>query len=175
MNLVIVIFAILVLIAVVTLISSGNSSHKKNTNSIGLPYLANRNLFSIAERSFLGVLDGALGSDYRVFGKVRVADVARVQPGLGRSASQGALNRIAYKHFDYVICRAADLTVVCAVELNDNSHSSKRAVVRDELIAGVCRAIGLPLMQVPAKAAYSPQEVVDQFTRTITQTFEQKN
>ena len=80
-----------------------------------------------AERSFLGALDQAVGPDHRVFGKVRVADIAVVRPGLGQSARQGALNRIAAKHFDFIVCRAGDLAVVCAVELNDISHSGKRA------------------------------------------------
>ena len=84
-------------------------------------------LFSPAERSFLGVLDQAVGTDYRVFGKVRVADVASVKPGLGNSARQGALNRIAQKHFDFVVCGARDLNIVCAVELDAGDFYSGSA------------------------------------------------
>ena len=97
----------------------------------------------------------------------RVADVAAVKPGLGSSARQGALNRIAAKHFDFVVCRSGDLSVVCAVELNDRSHSSQRAQARDELLANVCRAINLPLLTVPAKAAYSSQDVRAQFLAAV--------
>jgi hypothetical protein len=61
------------------------------TGAIGFPYLPARFLFSAAERSFLGVLDQAVGPEHRVFGKVRVADLASVKPGLGSSARQGAL------------------------------------------------------------------------------------
>ena len=81
------------------------------------PYQAIDKLFSPAERSLLGVLDQVVGSQYRVFGKVRVADLAAVKPGLTKAARQGALNRIASKHFDYVICQATDLVVLCAVSL----------------------------------------------------------
>lgn len=137
------------------------------TGSVGFPYQPAKPLFSPAERSFLGVLDQAVGPDHRVFGKVRVADVAAVKPGLGNSARQGALNRIAAKHFDFVICRSGDLAVICAVELNDKSHTSRKAQNRDELLANVCRAIGLPLLAVPAKAAYSPQEVRTQFLAAV--------
>lgn len=42
--------------------------------SVGLAYAPAKTLFTPAERSFLGVLDEAVGNDYRVFGKVRVAD-----------------------------------------------------------------------------------------------------
>lgn len=120
-------------------------------SKIGFPYVPAKVLFSPAEHSFLGVLDQVVGHEHRVFGKVRVADLALVRPGLGRSASQGALNRVGSKHFDFVVCRASDLSVVCAVELNDKSHSSKRAQVRDELLGNICQAIGLPLFQMQAK------------------------
>jgi len=84
--------------------------------------------------------------EHRVFGKVRVADVAMTPPGLSGTARQGALNRIAFKHFDFVVCRSSDLSIVCAVELNDKSHASERAQARDDLLAKVCQAIGLPLL-----------------------------
>ena len=113
------------------------------------------------------MLDQAVGPEHRVFGKVRVADVAAVKSGLGNSARQGALNRIAAKHFDFLVCRSGDLSVVCAVELNDKSHASQRAQARDELLANVCRVINLPLLTVPAKAAYSPQDVRAQFLAAV--------
>jgi hypothetical protein len=124
-------------------------------------------LFSAAERSFLGVLDSAVGPEYRVFGKVRVADVASVRSGLGNAARQGALNRIAAKHFDFVVCRATDMAVVAAIELNDRSHASQRAQARDDLLANVCRAIQLPLLTVAAKPAYAIPELQAQFHAAI--------
>lgn len=124
-------------------------------------------MFSPAERSFLGVLDQAVGSEYRVFGKVRVADVASVKAGLGNAARQGALNRIAAKHFDFVVCRASDLTIVCAIELNDKSHASARAQARDELLGKVCDAIRLPLVTVPAKQSYAVADVRTLFEAAI--------
>ena len=139
-----------------------------NHGSIGFPYQPAKPLFSAAERSFLGVLDQAVGPNHRVFGKVRVADVASVKPGLGNSARQAALNRIAAKHFDFVVCRANDLFVVCAIELNDKSHSSQKAQSRDNLLAQVCQTIRLPLVTVPAKQAYSVQEVQAQFAAAIS-------
>ena len=137
---------------------------------IALPYERAKSLFSPAERSFLGTLDLAVGADYRVFGKVRVADIAAVKPGLGPSARTGALNRIASKHFDFIVCRAGDLSVVCAVELNDRSHASRRAQARDALLEDVCRVIGLPLLTIPAKATYSLDQVRAAFESVLTTT-----
>ena len=162
------VWLVLLVFAIFIVVAALKSKQGGSAGSVGFPYQPAKLLFSAAERSFLGVLDQAVGPEHRVFGKVRVADLASVKPGLGNSARQGALNRIAYKHFDFVVCRASDLAVVCAVELNDKSHSNKRAQTRDDLLANVCRAINLPLLTVPAKQAYSPQEVRAQFVAAIS-------
>ncbi|MBU6405235.1 MAG: DUF2726 domain-containing protein [Metallibacterium scheffleri] len=159
---------ILVVVVIVAAVFFAVAGKKAGTGSkVGFPYIPAKALFSPAERSFLGVLDQVVGPDHRVFGKVRVADLASVKPGLSTSARQGALNRVAAKHVDFVVCRASDLSVVCAVELNDSSHAGKRAQARDELLTNVCAAIGLPLFQVPAKRAYSVQELQSQFASVI--------
>ena len=160
---------VLLAIVVVALMALAGQRAERG-GQVGYPYIPAKRLFSDAERTFLTVLDQAVGSDHRVFGKVRVGDVALVKPGLGRSASQGALNRIASKHFDYVVCRASDLSVVCAVELNDRSHGSKRAQARDELVAKVCGVIRLPLLTVTARPAYVVDEVRGSFLQLISPT-----
>lgn len=161
---------VLIFIAAIVIIGTFVALAGKSTgkgSKIGFPYTPAQTLFSAAERSFLGALDQAVGPTYRVFGKVRVADLASIKPGLSPAARQGALNRIASKHVDFVVCRAADLFVVCAIELNDSSHSSKRAQARDELITRVCAAIDLPLIQVAAKRAYSVQELQAQLAAAV--------
>lgn len=124
-------------------------------------------LFSPAERSFLGVLDLAVGNDFRVFGKVRVADVLAPQGGLSKSERQVALNRINRKHFDFVLCRADDLTMLCAIELNDASHQQKHRQERDELLADVCRSAGLPLIMFDARRAYAAADVSARIAEAI--------
>ena len=160
------ILVVLVVLAVVVLAAAAKSKTVAG-GAIGFPYEPARFLFSAAERSFLGVLDQAVGPEHRVLGKVRLADLAKVKGALNKSARQGALNRVASKHLDFVVCRTTDLSVVCAFELNDRSHASQRAQARDELVAQVCRTIGLPLVAVPAKQAYSVQEVREQFLAAV--------
>jgi len=157
--------AVVLFIALAVLAALKNKQGRAGT--IGFPYQAAKALFSPAERSFLGVFDQAVGPEYRVFGKVRVADVATVKTGLSNSARQSALNRVSAKHFDFVVCRANDLAVLCVVELNDKSHSSQRAQARDDFLAHVCQTIKLPLLTVLAKQSYSPQELRAQFLAAI--------
>lgn len=116
-------------------------------------------LFSPAERSFLGVLDQALGAEYRVFGKVRVADVLAVARGTDAAKRRGAFNRISAKHLDFVVCAPDDLRVLCAIELNDASHKQAARRDRDDMVAEACRSAEMPLVFFTAKRAYSIAEV----------------
>jgi hypothetical protein len=161
-----VVIAVVLLLALAVLVAI--KTKQGHSGAIGFPYQQAKALFSPAERSFLVVLDQAMGPERRVFGKVRVADIAIVKSGLSNSARQSALNRIAAKHFDFVVCRANDLAVLCVVELNDKSHSSQRAKARDRFLAKVCETINLPLLTVPAKQSYSAQELRAQLLAVIS-------
>lgn len=151
---VVIIFAAIILVAAL--------KESRGSGKIGMPYERAKALFSAAERSFLGALDQALGPEYRVFGKIRVADLASVTSGLSNAARQSALNRVALKHVDFVVCRASDLSAVCAVELNDASHGSRRAKARDEFLANVCRTIELPLLTITAQRGYLIEDLRQQ-------------
>lgn len=76
----------------------------KPGSSDAFPYQSKISLCSPAERSFLGVLDQLLSEKYRVFLKVRLADLIEIQKGVTKSARQNALNRIIRKHVDFVVC-----------------------------------------------------------------------
>lgn len=160
----VVLISLLVVAAIAVLLLQYRQSSPR---TLGLPYLPAKTLFSAAERSFLVALDAAVGPAHRVFGKVRVADVTSVKPGLNRSARVGAVNRIASKHFDFVVCRVSDLSVLCAVELNDASHSTAKMRTRDELLSKVCEVIDLPLLQVRASGTYSVSELRSQFVEAL--------
>lgn len=125
------------------------------------PYERVKSLFSPAERSFLGVLDAAISSEYRIFGKVRTADVLRVTKGINRGAWQQAFNKIQSKHFDFVVCRASDLSIVALIELDDKSHSKSARQSRDRFIESAAQAAGIPLLRVPCKKSYPQQEIAN--------------
>ena len=116
-------------------------------------------LFTAAERSFLGVLDQAVGDRYRVFGKVRVADVIRPAKGIDKGQRAVLFNQIKAKHLDFVLCDPKTLDIKGAVELNDSSHASKSRSARDELLQRAFKNAQLPLLMVPARRSYSVNDV----------------
>ena len=157
-----------VLIMAIVLFVVAKLSQKPEPDQTGLPYQKAEALFTPAERSFLGALHQAVGNNAAIFGKVRVADVVEPKAGLGRSARQKAFNKISAKHFDFLLCDKKDLSVACAIELDDGSHNSKRRQERDEFLKGVCEAADVPLIQVPAKSGYIIDELKRLLPRHIT-------
>lgn len=152
------IFIAAVILAIVAIILV-KLSQKGEAESAVYPYQNADALFSPAERSFYGVLNQAVGENVKIFGKVRVADVAVPKKGLSRSDRQKAFNKISGKHFDFLLCSNDDLSVICAIELDDRSHQSKKRQQRDEFLNGVCNAAGVPLIQILAKSGYVINEV----------------
>jgi hypothetical protein len=148
----ITVIAFLLLIVIATIL-------RRSGASAALPYKLKSALFTPAERSFLGVLEQAIGKHYQIFGKVRIADVIETKRGLSAGARQSAFNRISAKHFDFLLCDKHDLGVICAIELDDRSHQKGSRQRRDAFVAELCETVGLPLVRIPAKRAYAVQEL----------------
>ena len=126
---------------------------------VDFPYHSKEVLCSPAERSFMGALDKIVGNGYRIFAKVRLADIVEVNKGLSPSARQSAFNRISRKHLDFVICDSRDLSVVGAVELDDKSHRKTRRQDRDQFLDKTLDAAGIPMLRVKAQGTYSIKEI----------------
>lgn len=162
---IVVLFVVLVVAAGLVLAAA---ARKGGGGRLGYPYVpAKSPLFTAGERAFLQALDQAVGSGHRVFGKVRIGDLAEVKPGLDSPARFAAQNRISQKHFDFVVCRASDISAVCVVELDDKSHATKKARDADEVKNNVCEVIGLPLVRIRAQRSYAIDEVKQQLAPHI--------
>ncbi len=132
------------------------------------PYKKSAALLSPAERSFFGVLEQAVGTHHYIFAKVRVADVVETTRGLSGGHRQAAFNRIRAKHFDFLLCDKQDLSPVCAIELDDRSHTRSSRQQRDAFVTELCRNVDLPLLRVRASRSYSLPELREDILR-VTQ------
>jgi hypothetical protein len=126
------------------------------------PYQKADSLFSPAERSFLGVLERAVGDECKVLGKIRLADILSPSKGLSRSGWQKAFNRIAAKHVDFALCAKDDLSLLCAIELDDNSHKKSERKSRDDFLEKALSAAAIPFIRFAVRASYNLQEVRSQ-------------
>ena len=108
-------------------------------------------LLTPAERSFFGVLRQAVGSDYHLFAKVRLADIVRPVRSPSRSGRQLAFNRITGKHVVFVLCDMERLRIVGVIELDDSSHATFERGFRDALVDSALADAGIPVLRVPAR------------------------
>lgn len=125
-----------------------------------LPYVADQTLFTPAQQAFLPVLERALGRGYRVYGKVRVADVLGVRPRIGRQARRRAYARLEARRFDFVVCTAGTSAIACAVNLSPRSRLGRRPP-RDRLDR-ICAAARLPFVRFREGDRYSVVEIEEQ-------------
>jgi hypothetical protein len=123
------------------------------------PYVRRVAMFSSEERAFLTMLDLAVGEDFRIFGKVRVADVLAVNSSIDKSRSLNAFIRIAAKHFDYVLCYRTNMRPVCAIELHVPGWENREHKRRFAFLARACMAAHFPLVVFDAQRRYPPTEV----------------
>ena len=149
--------AAIVIVIVVGLLVALKSKQVKPGD--GLAFISRDVLFTPAERSFLGVLEQALDSRYRVFGKVRLGDIVKPAKGLSPGKRTTAMNRINQKHVDFLICTAADLALVGVLELDDKSHEREDRARRDDFVDKALAMAKIPVVHFPAKKGYAVQEV----------------
>ena len=152
----IVIIGILIIILVVSLVIKQKLATSDTIEDTSFEAAA---LFSPAERSFLGVLDQALSQQYRIMGKVRLADIIKVKSGVQRSTRQTGFNKIQSKHVDFVACDLATLAVKFAIELDDASHSEPKRQERDDFLNKAMKDARIPIYHFSAKRTYTLQEI----------------
>jgi very-short-patch-repair endonuclease len=99
------------------------------------------------------VLRSKIPPEWHLVAKVNLADLFFVrQP----HRNQAARNRIDRKHVDFVICDAATMRPLLAIELDDASHERADRIARDAFVDRVFETAGLPLQHVRFAWAYQP-------------------
>jgi hypothetical protein len=104
-------------------------------------------------------LDAALGRNYRAFAQVRLAELVSPTLGANPASRRQALNGVMAKSVDFVICDVLTLDPVAAIEVDDRSHLLPERQQRDAFVNALFLEIGLPLMRVKARRAYSVDEL----------------
>lgn len=116
---------------------------------------------SAAEKRFMEALGNAVGADYCVFAKVRLADVIRPRAGRGDGKAWGAaFARIKSKHLDFLLCNPDTLDIVCGVELDDKSHARADRAERDGFLGRALKGAGVPLARFPVQRDYKDADIV---------------
>ncbi len=153
-----VLVAVVALGAVAAILRSGRED---------LPYVPAPALLTAAERTFYFALRQAVGAEFQLFAKVRLGDLIQVQRGVAGKRRMAALGRIASKHADFVLCDGRSFGVMLVVELDDRSHDLPARRERDRFFDAALKVAGVPLLRVPVRRAYSPDELRQQIDEIL--------
>ncbi len=116
------------------------------------------------EKCFFNVLRRALGEGYLVCPQVRLAEIVDVSLGIGGSKRQAALNKVAGKSIDFVVCSSLTFDPLAAIEVDDRTHLGFDRQKRDAFVNTVFKEIGLPLVRVPARRTYDVADIRDKLS-----------
>lgn len=80
---------------------------------------------------------------------------------------KGAFTHINGKSVDYVLLRSRDLSIMCAVELDDTTHDSAKRIERDREVERILQAADIPLLRLRHPESMTKQEIVDAFAKVL--------
>ncbi len=123
------------------------------------PYTRASALLTAGERAFARVLYQAVGADFQICPKVRLADVIVVRPGVSPKHRNASFARICSKHLDFVLCHPETFEIVAIIELDDRSHGAPSRRERDAFLDRAITAAGLPILHMPAQRSYSARKL----------------
>ena len=174
MKLFIFIFVVVSVACVVLNLKKIKSAISKNAKNAKGPrqefaYQLREALFTPAEIKFYRELEQAIGEQFIIFGKVRVADIISPEKGLSKGNWRTAFNKISAKHFDFVLCNKNSLRVEVVIELDDKSHRKSNRVNRDKFLNRATKTAGLKIIRFPVKSLYSTNELQSKILQIMQQ------
>ena len=139
-------------------------------------YKAAPALFTPAEQLFLSSLETALhGVPVKIFGKVRIADILKVRPGLAKIDYQGAFSKISAKHVDFVLVNPLTTAPLLIIELDDSTHEAHHRKVRDAFVDEAMYQAQIPILHVPLRQRYDENNLRAQIVEILRQSNEYRH
>lgn len=115
-------------------------------------YAQYNSLFSYRERVFYRALVDDIGTQYRIFAKVRLGDIFYLANEPENRKQHN--NQIQCKHFDFVLCDNVEFRPLLVIELDDSTHNRIDHRERDEFKNQLCENAGLPIWRVNVQRTY---------------------
>ncbi len=135
-----------------------------DTESISYPYHVRDDFLSNAELSFYQVLKSMMKEYFVICPQVSLAELFYVDhPNVNRAS----MARIIQKRVDFVICDPTTMKPRFAIELDDSTHLRAHRMERDEFVEKVFEAANLPLVRIPAQAAYDTRVLGEKFKAAL--------
>ncbi|MBN7821039.1 DUF2726 domain-containing protein [Bowmanella yangjiangensis] len=153
MELTIVLLMMLIVVAI--------GAIKLTGEKLAFPFKKRSNLFTPVERTFLELLESAVGHQYRVICRVKLSDILSLRQGTDKKTARSALQKAASRQLDFVLCDKTDMSPVVAVDLVHNAGKDGYKSQRDWYVSSSLDAARIPHLRIKVKSGYSAQEIRD--------------
>lgn len=153
MTMELILFAMISLVVVVALLAS-----RLNDNTFPFPFDRKNAIFTPAEKNFQNLVEQALGANYRVLNRVKLADIVTVRNGVSSKAGQSATANADNKYLDFVICNRESMQLLGTIDLVDTQGKGYK-MKKDWFVSGALEAAGIPHVRIKIKPNYSVEEI----------------
>lgn len=120
----------------------------------GHPYTRLTPWLSPAEKSLFIALEQVLAKQpYRLLVKVRLADILKPDENLTAKEHQAAIERLAQKRVDFVICERDSFAVLGVIKLLREARKLDTQI-RSRFVASALEAAGIPLLELFTQETY---------------------
>lgn len=149
------IIVLLVLLAAIAAFVVNRFIHHGNP----FPFSKRGQLFTQVERSFLQLLEKAVGDKYKIINRVKLADILELHNNTDAKTRRSALLKLNAKYLDYVLCDSNDMSIIAVVDLVNNSNKEGHKAIPDWFVSGALEASGIPYIRMKIKAGYSVADI----------------
>ena len=114
-------------------------------------------LLSAAERKFFRCLSDSLGDEYWVFPNVRASNVVEPALELGVWKARKIAKALESEYFDFLVCRAKDLSIYAVVELErfeDDVKIRSKDKEQPSIVEEICKSADLRLFLFDIRQDY---------------------
>lgn len=152
-------YAFAVFALIILFVRSLRSSSKKTSFKA---YRLKPSLLTATELKFYKTLVNCVPANHTLLIKPRIADYVKVSP-----FDQASFNRISAKHVDFLLCNSQSLAPVLGIELDDSSHNTRIARLRDAFVETLYKRVSLPLYRVKTAKTYNLSVIKGEISKLI--------
>lgn len=131
-------------------------------------YQATTSLFTPTEQLFLSSLEVALQEiPVKIFGKVRVADILKIRPGVTRGDYHKAMNQIATQEVDFLLVDSSTSAPLLVIQLEDNGSNTERSQNAGTFVDKVLYQAQIPVLHIPLRPRYNEAHLRSQIVAIL--------
>ena len=153
MELAIILLMLLIVVAI--------GAIKLNDQGLSFPFKRKTTLFTQVERSFLELLEQAVGDKYRIVCRVKLTDILSLRQNTDKKTAKAAVMRATGRQLDFVLCSKEDMVPVVAIDLVHKQGKEGYKSQRDWFVAGALDAARIPHLRIKVKSGYSAKEIAE--------------